>query len=398
GPGCAAQGTPSRAASRPVRAQGSGPSPSQGPSASPAVSSPFIPEFQDENGYRAKTGEIIALFPTEQSNRVFQEQGFEVLRRLTFPALAIEATILKVPAKLNTRNAVKLLREKDPQTRYDYNHLYDFRPSRDVGIPYRPGMDIFERKTLSTRTDVAVGIIDTGVNVTHPDLSAARVEQKRFEKLADGVSLSHGTGVASILADQRDGLVPNAQLYAASVFGPAKAGDPVGAVVEISQAIDWMVGKSVAVLNMSLAGPPNALLELAVTKATAKGHAIVAAVGNMGPAAKPLYPASYPGVVGVTAVDKTDKIYRRAAQGAQVDFSGPGVSIKSASGTGSGETVHTGTSFAVPFVAAVIALEVTRPNPSTLKTAISKSEKSAQDLGTPGRDDVFGHGRVKLAP
>ena len=81
----------------------------------------------------------------------------------------------------------------------------------------------------------------------------------------------------------------------------------------------------------------------------------VAAAGNNGPGAEPSYPAAYPGVIAVTAVDQNLNVYRRATQGAYVDLAAPGVNIWTASLKGSG-ALKTGTSDAVPFVSAATSL------------------------------------------
>jgi len=71
----------------------------------------------------------------------------------------------------------------------------------------------------------------------------------------------------------------------------------------------------VRVVNMSLSGPPNEVLKRAIASAQAKGMVIVAAAGNNGAGAGPSYPAAYPGVIAVTAVDRNLDVYRRATQG-----------------------------------------------------------------------------------
>ena len=77
-----------------------------------------------------------------------------------------------------------------------------------------------------------------------------------------------------------------------------------GSIDAILGALGWMAREHVPVVNISLVGPPNTLLENVTRAMVARGHLLVAAVGNDGPAAKPLYPAAYPGVIGVTGVDE----------------------------------------------------------------------------------------------
>ena len=145
---------------------------------------------------------------------------------------------------------------------------------------------------------------------------------------------------------------------------------------------------------MSLAGPPNSLLEMAVNKAQKLDMAVVAAAGNGGPAARPAYPAGYEGVIAVTAVDRNLQVYYRANRGMYIDFSAPGVNIIHVKAGGE-TTVSSGTSYAVPFV--VAALAVLNENLSLPQSLIQLS-KSAKDLGDPNKDRIFGVGLVSIEP
>jgi subtilisin family serine protease len=123
----------------------------------------------------------------------------------------------------------------------------------------------------------------------------------------------------------------------------------------------------------------------------ARGAILVAAVGNAGPRAKPLYPAGYDGVIAVTAVDKGRNAYRRANQGEHVDIAAPGVNVWTAASI-SGARPKSGTSFAAPFVSAAAAvLLAQRPDLTPVQMAEALSQL-AQDIGSPGKDRIFGWG------
>ena len=115
--------------------------------------------------------------------------------------------------------------------------------------------------------------------------------------------------------------------------------------------------EKVPVINVSLVGPPNRVLEGVVQRVIAGGHIVVAAVGNDGPAAAPLYPAAWPGVVGVTGVDARRRVLVEAERGAQVKFAAPGAQMAAAKSP-SGYTLVRGTSFAAPIVAGLLALNL----------------------------------------
>jgi subtilisin family serine protease len=179
-------------------------------------------------------------------------------------------------------------------------------------------------------------------------------------------------------------------MYSADVY----CGQPTGGAVDaIVAALGWLVGQNVAVINVSLVGPPNFLLEHAVAALIARGFVIVAAVGNDGPAAPPLYPASYPHVVGVTAVDAHRRVLIEAARGPQVMFASPGADMAAANSAGGYSAVR-GTSFASPIVAALLAGRMSAPDPAQAAAAIQALQQIAIDLGSPGRDLTYGYGLV----
>jgi subtilisin family serine protease len=164
----------------------------------------------------------------------------------------------------------------------------------------------------------------------------------------------------------------------------------------VIRGLAWLVQENVPVINISLVGPPNALLQRIVERTTARGHLIVAAVGNDGPSAPPLYPAAYPDVVAVTGVDGTGKALIEAGRGAFVAFAAPGADIDAAS-LPSGYSPVRGTSFAAPIVASRLALLLERPDRVTAARAVRELAGSALDLGRPGRDPVYGNGCVGCA-
>jgi subtilisin family serine protease len=149
------------------------------------------------------------------------------------------------------------------------------------------------------------------------------------------------------------------------------------------------------VINVSLVGPPNRLLDAAVASLTRRGFLVVAAVGNDGPSAPPLYPAAYEGVVGVTGLDARRRALPEAGRGPQVDFAAPGAGLAAASARGGYASVR-GTSYAAPFVAALLARRLAQPDPALARGALEALAGEAADLGTKGPDPVFGRGGVAL--
>ena len=226
-------------------------------------------------------------------------------------------------------------------------------------------------------------MIDGGV-ATHVSLSGP-VEQRGF---ASGAPLgsAHGTAVASLIsgAGMIGGPAQGAPLLIADVYGTDRSG---GNALAIARALGWLVERRAPVVTMSLVGPPNVLLERAVRLAQARGTTLVAAVGNDGAAAPPSYPASYPAVIAVTAVDRRNHVLLEAGRSLHVEFAAPGSDMAAASVSGGGSTVR-GTSFAAPLVAALAWRAIT----AGAKNPMPVLSRLAVDLGPPGVDRIYGFG------
>ena len=188
-----------------------------------------------------------------------------------------------------------------------------------------------------------VGIIDTGIDLGHPDLQAAYRGGYDFvhndsvpEEEAQGGAFGHGTRMAGIIAasDNGFGLIgaaPGVSLYALKIF-PKSGGALTSNVI---RAIDWAIAQRMDVLNCSFGGEtPSKLEEEAYDRARRANVLVIAAVGNHGSWVR--YPAAYPSVVGVGAMDRMRRIASFSNTGAEVDFVAPGVDLVSTmiSGTG----------------------------------------------------------------
>jgi hypothetical protein len=242
--------------------------------------------------------------------------------------------------------------------------------------------------------DLRIGMIDSQVDVAHPSLRKSRIRTRSFASEGARLPEFHGTAIASIIAasdgDFR-GLAPKAELYAAAVFEHDEQRGEVASTVSLVRALDWLISSGVDVINLSLAGPSNRLLEAALSRAAERRVTVLAAAGNGGPVAKPMYPAAYPSVVAVTAVDASGRVYRLANRGAYLDLAAPGVGLRHAR-AGGGYTSSSGTSFAVPFaVAAAARLRHLDPAVDVVAALL----RGAEDLGPPGRDEIYGYGLLR---
>lgn len=348
----------------------------------------------DPRGEPIRRQELLLVSPPRSTLDAALAQGFALLREQELPALALTQVVLRAPPGMGTAQALALLRTIDPAVEADFNHLYT--RSGDVASP-----SVAERAPLlpSVAGRRRVGLVDGGVDSRHAALKGAAVQHWGCE--GQYTPSPHGTAVASLLVGRDaafSGAAPEAALYAADIYCGRAAG---GAVEVLVLALAWLAGEQVAVINVSLVGPPNRLLEHAVKALVAKGHLVVAAVGNDGAAAAPLFPASYPGVVGVTGVMPSRRVLPEAAQGPQVVFAAPGADLAVAR-PGGGYVVARGTSFAAPLVAGLLAESLTSPDPRAAQAAFARLAGSAHDLGARGRDAVYGIGLVaedtRIAP
>lgn len=325
----------------------------------------------DPRGQPVVRGEILALSPSDHALQAAAAAGFSILRRARLEPLALDLVVLQAPAGLSTRAALARVRRLDAHGAYDFDHVYSGsgRPASPITAA-APA-----QRPANLAGGVRMGLVDTGVAVEHPAFAAARIEQRGFAP--GGVRpAAHGTAVASLMVGQDGrfrGAAPGGRLYAADVYGAGPAG---GSAEAITRALAWMAQNRVPVINVSLVGPPNLALQAAVQAVLTQGEAIVAPVGNDGPAAPPLYPAAYPGVIAVTAVDDRGRILFEAGRGPHLDFAAPGADIVAASPDGGFASVR-GTSFAAPIVAARLALLVRGPGRATMVRAQDALARSA---------------------
>lgn len=251
---------------------------------------------------------------------------------------------------------------------------------------------------------VTVGIIDTEVTNANA-LNLVNFKAKRLFADSDKPAApDHGNAVAAIIAatgNGFEGLAQGTTLRAAGVMREVSPGINATNTLLVAQALDWLISEKVQVANLSLGSAPDAVLAAAITKAQATGMVIVAAAGNGGPQAAPSYPAAYPGVIAVTAIDAQKRLYTRANRGSYIAIAAPGVDVwvplPAADGKTKGKYMS-GTSFASPFVAAAVAQSIAQQ--TAVQTAvkapayIQKLCSKAANLGAPGPE--FGCGLLQM--
>ena len=299
----------------------------------------------DSAGQPVRRGQLVAINPDPASLRAAAAAGFRVSGHQAVPDLGLTTVHLAVPRGLSARDALQRLRRVAPGIEADFDHL--FEPAGGALLPVSGAL----AASAAASGGVRIGIIDGGV-ASHPSLAAASIDQHGFAGAPSPTG--HGTAVASLLVGNDGpfrGAARGASLFVADVYGGNRAAGSASSVV---RALGWLAAKQPQVINISLVGPPNAAVARAVQQVRARGIQIVAAVGNDGPAAPPQYPASYPGVVAVTAVDARGQALPEAGRSAHLDFAAPGADMAAAL-PGEGYAKVRGTSFAAPLAAARLA-------------------------------------------
>ena len=346
---------------------------------------------RDPQGELIVRAELLAQPSSPAARDALLAAGYQPLREDALAGLDEALLVLKAPPGVALADALARARALDPDGAYDFHHVYASSGSVDGGaLPASTA--VAPPAVPADDGALQLGLIDSGVDVRHPALRRAAI---RTHGCADGSHpAAHGTAVASLMVGEARAFrsaLPRATLYAADVYCDAPTG---GSVEAIARELAWMAQRRVAVVNISLVGPPDQVLQRLVARAIGQGMLIVAAVGNDGPAAPPLYPASWPGVVGVGAVDGQLRLLPEGARGPQVMFVAPGADM-AAAGAGTRAFVPVrGTSFAAPLVAGLLATDYQQPRPQGGAAAIASLAALAHDLPRPAPRDGIGRGLV----
>ncbi|MEO3947419.1 S8 family peptidase [Gorillibacterium sp. CAU 1737] len=247
--------------------------------------------------------------------------------------------------------------------------------------------------------DVIVAVVDTGVDLTHPDLKDRLLTGYNAinpsGKPADDVG--HGSHVAGIIAATVNNSLGIAGLTWDNPILPVKVLDNSGAgnAYNVAKGIIWAADNGAKVINLSLGNyAESSFLHDAIKYAYNKDVVLVAATGNDN-SGQPGYPAAYPEVLAVAATDNNRNKASFSNYGSYVDVAAPGVNIASTY-TNNQYASLSGTSMASPHAAGLAAL-IRSVNPKlTNKEVMDIMRNTAADVGDAGRDDYFGYGQIDV--
>jgi type VII secretion-associated serine protease mycosin len=264
---------------------------------------------------------------------------------------------------------------------------------------YLTTLRVNEAQRITKGAGVTVAVVDSGVAARHPDLEGAVLPGADILGAGrDGRtdSSGHGTQMAGIIAARGRsggrgvvGIAPQAEIL------PVK---PADGPLLVSQAIDWSVAHGAKVISMSFGIDESDGLKTAVENAAAADVVLVAATANDNKNdSKNRYPAAFPEILAVGAVDRSGKVTHFSHRGAEVDITAPGIDIPVADNSySSGYGIVDGTSPAAAIVAGAAALIRAKFPALSARQVVERLTSTAIDKGATGRDDAYGYGELDL--
>jgi len=256
-------------------------------------------------------------------------------------------------------------------------------------------------------SSVVVAIIDTGINLAHPEFDGRLLPGWDFaDEDNDPTGYGHGNAVAGVMAANADNDFEIAGIDDRCMILPVKIGAGSGSEFDVAQGIDFAAAQHARIISMSvLLIGSSELIHDAVVSAAAQGCIQIAAAGNTSAfgSADNHVPAKYPEVMSIGWTNDSDEREFMSATGATLDFVAPGKDIYTVSSIGDGsKKVESGSSFATPIVSGIAALMLGMNPHLTSDQVYELLRVGAEDQvgdaseDTPGWDPYYGWGRVNL--
>lgn len=354
-----------------------------------ALNSPAIPnEF---------VAEIDGSLSDAQADALARRHGLLRLQSQSFPLLGATIGLFRI----TDRRPVERVRREfagDASVRsVQLNYRYFLQQQRvapaggDAAQYALAKLRLPQAHTLASGANVTIAVIDSGIDVGHPELLNSVADNYDALGSKEGPHV-HGTGIAGAIVSHARlmGSAPQARILGIRAFGTAASGAESTTFV-ILKSLNYAVLHGAQIINMSFAGPKDPLIERGIGATAARGVVMVAASGNAGAKSPPLYPAANRNVIAVTATDARDKLFTASNRGGHIAVAAPGVDIFLPAPDEKYQ-MASGTSFSAAYVSGLAALMLER-NPA-LKPGEVRAilMRTARDLGNPGQDDHFGAG------
>lgn len=284
--------------------------------------------------------------------------------------LTVALALVTLPTQAQAQALRDQLRREQPDWVVDLNTRY--RPLQSGPRLAEPAPRLYAQKMLGAvprpvpaqagLASARLGVIDTGVDpvLAQPAvLNGSVVDLHSVLGPADKpAGTGHGSAVLQLMVGAAQpngfaGAAPSVQLAWVNVMREVND-KPVTHSLALALALDWLMGRQVKLVNMSLGGRGDAVLKALVARVVAGNVTLLAAVGNNPASDAPaVYPAAYPGVWGITAVDAGGRLYSQATRATYTALAAPGVELWVPAGAGG--AYRSGTSFASALAFAALA-------------------------------------------
>jgi subtilisin family serine protease len=315
-------------------------------------------------------GQIIVALTADRPERLpgirkalANEYGLVEVGNFPLDSVQLECVVFQVVGDTPLPELIERLNGDPRVALAQGNQVFRELSSRDGSLSYGASLihaDAAQR--TKTGKGITVAVIDTGVSTEHPGLRGRIVESHNFVEGGEQTFERdlHGTAVAGVIAAQRDdrvgmlGIAPDAGILAlkACWYSAADA-KAVCSSWTLAKAVDFAIKAGAQVLNLSLSGPPDALLERLIEKAQQRGMVVVAAAAESADA--PGFPASMAQVIAVVASDSRGAVQLPAWTDRTFVMVAPGVDVLTTV-PASGYDFLSGSSFAAAHVSGVVAL------------------------------------------
>ncbi|MEB3298314.1 MAG: S8 family peptidase [Candidatus Sericytochromatia bacterium] len=378
----------------------------------PAVSTTAIGAVTARQAVASPSAQRLLVRTTAPGRSAFAARQIGATPLGEIPQLGLAT--LGLPGGTRAADAMARLASMPGVTWAEPDHRLSLRTSvADPGRAAQWGLDAMRVPAAWTRTRgdarVVVAVLDTGVDLGHPDLRTRLVEGRSFVsgRSGPGDDNGHGTHVAGTIVAEADNGVGVAGVAPGCRVMPVKVLDAEGAghTADIVAGLVWAADHGARIINLSLGGAAGGqALGEAIRYAQAKGCLVVAAMGNEG-AQSQEYPAAMPGVLAVGSTDEAGRRSSFSNFGSWISVAAPGSGILSTTptydvtmsrqeGLGRGYGSLSGTSMATPHAAGLAALLASLHPDWPAQVLHKQLLASTRDIGTPGFDIETGHGML----
>jgi hypothetical protein len=309
-----------------------------------------------------------------------REHSLNIVDDWPMPVIGVDCYVMEGPAA--GQGALLSMLARDPRVAWAqpvnlFHGMSGPAPASDPLYPLQPDARFWhaaELQRASTGRAVAVAVVDSGVDVRHPDLAHQVERSENFVDNGDPPPEAHGTAVAGIIAARTGnglgiaGLAPGARLMALRACWESRSSSARCSSFTLAKALNFAILHEARVINLSLGGPPDRLLQTLVTTAMGRGATVVGAVDDSRPDG---FPAAVPGVLAVAMPAYTAHAGALQAPGADVPTCLPGARWGFVSGN----------SYAAAHVSGLVALLaqlLPRAGPAELRTHIVTTSSSAR--------------------